>query len=805
MHQLHPKIEAELRSLETSLAADGTLLSRAELQRNYDIFRREFGPEVLRSLEGEQLLERMHATGSRDSLSYWLEFKNDESFRGYSFGSISGGSALKFGVYRRAESGSWATKGTGPAPRDILLGEAVEIARRHRDQILAAVDLVSRIPDGADDAAYIALQRDLERVAPNVHDTAWGHKYLSLLFPNVLDDFHVADYQRYNLIRLLQLPPRAADEWIAGRYVCAGRFVALARILDVPLHAATTLLNHRHGSPRGYWRLGTTDEERVRRKYWAMMRDGDVIAVGWQKIGDLSGYSYNEESRKAVAAMVEQHHPTTPQGVGRSATQLLTFVARIAEGDRVIAADGQTALGIAEVIGPYSYNAAAGFPHQRPVRWLSVAEWKTVDAESLRTSVGTIKDPRNQVEIERRILDDKARVPVPASLPTVPVVTPGPAVSSASPVRGSLRRLTGVPGMVQSVLERKGQAILYGPPGTGKTHWAVRTARDLAALRAFDSHFETLSTAQRTFLVEGTSSQPALVRVTSFHPEYGYEDFIEGYRPRTAPDGSLAFALLPGTFKKLCTDASAAPEYDFYLVIDEINRGDVPRIFGELLTLLERDKRGQGMLLPVSGETFRVPPNVYVLGTMNTADRSIALLDVALRRRFGFVELMPDYGVLQGTSIAGLSLQSWLSALNKRIRELGGGDSRNRQIGHAFFLSAAGPIASTDQFAAVMRDDIVPLLEEYCYDDFGKLAELLGKGLVDLNAQRIRRELFEAGRAKDLIDALWSQDVSTDDAAVMTGSEPTTEPGDDDADDTTPTFDSLTERDAQPSTPEPAS
>jgi 5-methylcytosine-specific restriction protein B len=104
-----------------------------------------------------------------------------------------------------------------------------------------------------------------------------------------------------------------------------------------------------------------------------------------------------------------------------------------------------------------------------------------------------------------------------------------------------------------------------------------------------------------------------------------------------------------------------------------------------------------------------------------------------------------------------------------------------------------------------MRDDIVPLLEEYCYDDFGKLAELLGKGLVDLNAQRIRRELFEAGRAKDLIDALWSQDVSTDDAAVMTGSEPTTEPGDDDADDTTPTFDSLTERDAQPSTPEPAS
>src|SRR5690242_12902997 len=165
MQQLHAKIDSELRLLATSLAADGTLLSRAELQRNYNVFRREFGPEVLRSLEGEDSLERMHATGNRDSLSYWLEFKNDDTFRGYSFGSISGGSALKFGVYRRAENGSWATKGAGSAPREIPLGEAIEIARRHRDQLLAAVELLSRMPDSTDDATYIALQRDLERVA----------------------------------------------------------------------------------------------------------------------------------------------------------------------------------------------------------------------------------------------------------------------------------------------------------------------------------------------------------------------------------------------------------------------------------------------------------------------------------------------------------------------------------------------------------------------------------------------------------------------------------------------------------------
>jgi 5-methylcytosine-specific restriction protein B len=758
MAELHPRIEADLRQIQDSLAADGTLISRPQLQRYYDTFRREFGPEVLRSLDGQQLLERMHAHGNRDSLVYWLEFKDDDVFPSISaFGSIAGGSALKFGVYRRAETGTWATKGTGSAPKDISLAEAIEIAQRHRDQLLAAVNAVSTLSAGAADAEHLSLQRELARVAPDVQDTAWGHKYLSLIFPDVLDDFHVASYQRYNLIRVLQLPPRDRDEWAEGRYVCAGRFVALAQQLDVPVHILTTLVNRRHGQPRSYWRIGTTDDEKARRKYWPMMRDGNIVAVGWPALGDLSEFQNNKESRDAIAAMVQQHYPNNASAVSNSAGQLLKFVAGMTEGDRVIAADGQTVLGIAEVAGPYGHDPSAPFPHQRPVKWLSHVEWKAVDAEALRTSVAVIRDPRNQVAIERHILDDSESV-----IKRDIVVQPGTshAEQQRPGIRGPLPRLTGIPGLVQAVLERKGQVILYGPPGTGKTYWALRAARDLAALRVFGSRYSELQPDQKSRIDKGVAGAPALVRITSFHPEYGYEDFIEGYRPRTV-NGSLSFELMPGTFRRLCTDALAAPGLEFYLVIDEINRGDVPRIFGELLTLLERDKRGESFLLPASGELFRVPPNVHVLGTMNTADRSIALLDVALRRRFGFVELMPDYSVLKSASVGGLPLGPWLADLNDRIRAAGGGDARNRQIGHAFLLGPGGPIATVEQLAAVLRDDIVPLLEEYCYDDFTQLTETLGSGLVDVSSQRIRQELFDTGRGADLIAALGNPKLAT--------------------------------------------
>jgi 5-methylcytosine-specific restriction protein B len=244
----------------------------------------------------------------------------------------------------------------------------------------------------------------------------------------------------------------------------------------------------------------------------------------------------------------------------------------------------------------------------------------------------------------------------------------------------------------------------------------------------------------------------------------------------------MAFVRRDGIFKQLCDAAQADPEHNFYLIIDEINRGDVPRIFGELLTVLEKDKRGKAVLLPLSETPFQVPKNVYLIGTMNTADRSIALLDTALRRRFGFIELMPDYEVLRDPLVGGdIPLAPWLEALNRRILEHVGRDARNLQIGHAYLLDGGKPVSNFARFSRVVQEDIIPLLEEYCYEDYTALEKILGRGLVNAVAQEIKHDLFDPARQDELVQALLapSPEITTSLQAAVT-EEPEPDEGEED-------------------------
>jgi 5-methylcytosine-specific restriction protein B len=377
--------------------------------------------------------------------------------------------------------------------------------------------------------------------------------------------------------------------------------------------------------------------------------------------------------------------------------------------------------------------------------------------EGLNSTVFALrKDERNIVEIEKKLLEPLLEPP------------PGPEGPGADPPKPP--RLIGIPGRLQAVLERKGQAILYGPPGTGKTHWARTTAFDLASIRAFGKVFSNL-TKQENSEVVGDGSTPGLVWSCTFHPNYGYEDFLEGFRPEASASGQLIFKQKDGIFKRLCADARKNPNRTFILLIDEINRGEIPRIFGELLTLLEADKRGLRVTLPVSGDDFAIPSNVYVIGTMNTADRSIALLDTALRRRFGFIELMPDVTVLEGASVdERIPLAPWLSALNDRLRGNLGRDGRNLQIGHAYLLEGKKPVTEFSKFVRILAEDIIPLIEEYCYEDYEALSKIIGAKLVDIEKQRIREELFVSAHREELVQALLepTPDISTGIEAAVT-------------------------------------
>ncbi|MBL8622276.1 MAG: AAA family ATPase [Myxococcales bacterium] len=417
----------------------------------------------------------------------------------------------------------------------------------------------------------------------------------------------------------------------------------------------------------GYWKISPGPGAEL----WEDWRKRGVAAIGGDLLGDLTLVDDDEFAGRVATAA--QQDPSYKMNGARQPLNL----ARMAVGTLLVANRGKTeVLGFGRVTGPYRFVEGVAYCHEVPVDWFDVTV-RAVDRPGWA---------RTLVQLDKSTYDDIAALPardVPIGIDgenAGPLPPPPPRYERGHFLADTFFREEDADRWFR-ILQDKKQIIVQGPPGTGKTWVAERLAR---------------------WLVGGDEGRVHLVQ---FHPAYSYEDFIQGIRP-IARSGAVSYELVPGRLVQLC---QAMPRQGpVVLIIDEINRANLPRVFGELMYLLEYRERTMAL---AGGGELRLPPNLYLIGTMNTADRSIARLDHALRRRFSFLRLQPNFDVLRSFAATRWSepvedLIALLAAINKDI------DDPNSELGISYFMKDD----LAERLEDIWRCEIEPYLEEFFFD-----------------------------------------------------------------------------------------
>jgi hypothetical protein len=440
-------------------------------------------------------------------------------------------------------------------------------------------------------------------------------------------------------------------------------------------------------SKRRYWLYSPGEQA----KFWETFYKDGIMGIGWDDLGDLSQY----DSKADIKAVMKQKYGDD-KSYKNDGHALWQFANEVAVGDIVFAKRGMGVIvGRGVVESDYIYDASRSeFKHIHKVNWTQKGDWEHPGQAVMKTLTDITQYTEYVEKLETLVLGE-SDLPETDDEPEIQYPDYSEADFLSEVYIGAERYAT-----LKGLLLRKKNVILQGAPGVGKTFAAQRLA----------------------FSIMG-EKDTSRVKVVQFHQSYSYEDFVMGYRPNE----SGGFTRAEGPFYKFCKTAESDDERPYFFIIDEINRGNLSKIFGELLMLIEGDKRGEknALRLLYKDEQFSVPENIHIIGMMNTADRSLAMIDYALRRRFAFFDMEPAFqsdgfkarqAAIQNTKFE--TLVSTVESLNKAIGEdasLGIGFC----IGHSYFCT--NEIVDDAWLSSVIEYELVPLLNEYWFDEPSKV------------------------------------------------------------------------------------
>ena len=657
----------------------------------HENFINHFGIEHLKSLSGKELLTSLfyNDKGNKLNLCYVLEM--DKDMREI-FGSIAGGTAYKFGLFFHKKTQSW-TCGSPAKPVKLTENEAIQKAEEIRNDLVAGAEIISSFGPLNSTADYEQLYKQLEHISGI--NTVWRMKYYQMLFPILFAPFYGQDIQLDVLHFLNQTPSEIP-------FIRMGQIALFSKKCNIPGivfgHIWGRSTNHNNKSNDSetntlsdkkhklhYWMYTVFDDTS-----WMECQQKEIMVLGMDDIGDYSQYDSKESLRQELISTYDNSTSRKNQ-----ALMAWNFANKLAINDVVFAKRSNTLVGKGIVTGDYIFDdSRQEYKNIRTVKWLQISEWEH-PGKSVAKRLTDITPYTDYIEKLITIftpdeLDD---------VDTQPEVD-YPEYSSADFLSDVYMSEQDYETLV-NVLKMKKNIILQGAPGVGKTFTAKRLAYSIIGAK-----------------------NPDRVQMIQFHQSYSYEDFIEGYRPT-----ENGFTIKKGSFYKFCKLAEDDDENDYFFIIDEINRGNLSKIFGELFMLIEKDKRGIELQLLYSDENFSVPPNVYIIGMMNTADRSLAMLDYALRRRFSFFTMKPGFNTIgfqtyqdSLKSDAFKKLISCIKQLNSKIAadiSLGEGFC----IGHSYFCGLTAKTATVRTLTSIIEYELIPLLKEYWFDEPEKIID----------------------------------------------------------------------------------